>query len=337
MDNILQNFENKMGNITNSIDNVTNTISNITNSIDNVTNTISNVAVTVYEKSTIINIILVAILVIVIIFILYRLIMKQFGSNWYLNSGRTEPVFICEPCSDKICKIDGNVGYHYGNKAYNYNPKGLLGSHANPIPSDVLNIDKSTYNFTISYWIFLDSRKWLKYIGQWKNIMFRSPSSDPKNSVFGFWATPNKNNIWCVTHTDYRQEGIMIRNIDMDKWLNITMTVTNSNMEIYINGKLLETISLFGSIKNNKGNMYICPNGGFPGFLAYVQYFNKNISAKRIYKLYRYYYKKIQLCDMYPPGKDPDPYPNKCTCIYPDIEPETKETKENSLKKCVYH
>ena len=100
------------------------------------------------------------------------------------------------------------------------------------------------------------------------------------------------------------------------------MVMNEKSLEVYVNGRLVDTISLFGYPLPANGNLHITPNGkGYPGKLAYVQYFNTPIGAQRINRLYKYYLKEIKKCSGYIPAhihdNDDDHDPVLCLkCVY---------------------
>mgnify|MGYP001354916549 CR=1 FL=1 len=77
-----------------------------------------------------------------------------------------------------------------------------------------------------------------------------------------------------------------IENIDLQRWLNLNITVTNNILDIYINGKLVKTCALKGFPKKNKGSLHICNNGGFNGYIVNLRYSNRAISYNDIRKYY---------------------------------------------------
>jgi len=165
----------------------------------------------------------------------------------------------------------------------------------------------------------------------WSSVLYRGSK---KKQVFGFWLSPISNTLSCHLHTKTRKEdsvdeGVLIPDIPINKWFNITAVINQRSYELYFNGKLYKTISLYGDPYEASGNMKITSGGGFKGELAYLQYFNTPIDAKRINLLYKYYLKEIIKCektskpcpdptpDPTPtPTPDPTPTPVCPTCIY---------------------
>ena len=57
-----------------------------------------------------------------------------------------------------------------------------------------------------------------------------------------------------------------IRNIPMQKWLNLNISVGTNNVDIFINRKLKGSFIVPGIIPFPTGTLKLCPNGGFQGF-----------------------------------------------------------------------
>ena len=167
-----------------------------------------------------------------------------------------------------------------------------------------------------------------------KCILFRGTED---KQVFGFWLSPKSNDIWCQVHTEddagaILEEGTMLKNIPLNKWFNITGVIDNRTFEVYMDGKLVKTISLYGSPFNSSGRMYITKNGGFNGSLAYLQYFNTTLQPKRIKTLYSYYLKQVKKCikEDNKPLPEPSPQPK------PQPKPQPSPQPQPDCPKCIY-
>ena len=193
--------------------------------------------------------------------------------------------------------------------------------------------DDTTTNDTTTDTLIIHKKN-VNKMRNWKSVLYRG-SIDKQ--VFGFWLSPISNTLSCHIHTktqteDSVDEGILIPDIPINKWFNITAVINQRSYEVYFNGKLYKTISLYGDPYNASGNMKVTSGGGFKGNLAYLQYFNTPIDAKRINLLYNYYLKEIKRCEKTTkptpcptPGPDPDPTP----------DPDPKPTPV--CLKCIYN
>ena len=81
-----------------------------------------------------------------------------------------------------------------------------------------------------------------------------------------------------------------IENINIQKWVNIIVTVNDRVLDVYINGKLV-TSKAFNNVINtaeiNSSDLAITPNGGYGGFISKVQYYPLFITPKKAWEIYR--------------------------------------------------
>lgn len=69
-------------------------------------------------------------------------------------------------------------------------------------------------------------------------------------------------------------EICQIPNIPVHKWVHITVSVINRNVDIYVNGFLRKRCLLKGLPRQNDGDVYLNAFGGFDGFMSRVRYFS---------------------------------------------------------------
>jgi len=85
-------------------------------------------------------------------------------------------------------------------------------------------------------------------------------------------------------------ETVKIENINMQKWVNVLVTVNNRTMDVYINGKLVQTKSFNNIIDTNAfnhGGINVTPGGGFGGFISKVQYYPYYVTPQKAWSIYR--------------------------------------------------
>jgi len=85
-------------------------------------------------------------------------------------------------------------------------------------------------------------------------------------------------------------EDVIIKNINIQKWVNVLVTFNNRTLDVYINGKLVKSKPFNNIIVNGNGynkDIYITPNGGFGGFISKVQYFPYFITPAKAWSIYR--------------------------------------------------
>lgn len=83
---------------------------------------------------------------------------------------------------------------------------------------------------------------------------------------------------------------VIVENINMQKWVNIIVTVSNRSIDIYINGKLVRTKTFTNVIDTNAlnyGDIRITPDGGFGGYISKVRYYPYYISPQKAWNIYK--------------------------------------------------
>lgn len=241
--------------------------------------------------------------ILLVIIILLIFVIKQYKANQQLKKYLSEPVFICNV--NGTCNFDQSLGPHDASKIYHFRDS-PNGRHVAYAPSRYLKGSSSA--FSLGFWFYINAlpegnKRWTgsKFMGKWKHIMhIGEPLHDGTAKVQspGFWFWPEQNKMWCLISTyqgpEYG-EGVVLENVPLNKWTNVMMVVQNQTMDIYINGKLERSMSLFHPPREEKGgNLYITNGGGFPGLLSYVQYYDKSLNPHDVMKAYKYYQKDIK-------------------------------------------
>lgn len=76
---------------------------------------------------------------------------------------------------------------------------------------------------------------------------------------------------------------IDIPNFPIGKWTHVAYRLQNKMMDCYINGIVAQHISFDDKIpKQNYDNVYLCGNGGFPGNLSNLRYYDHALSVSEI-------------------------------------------------------
>jgi hypothetical protein len=159
--------------------------------------------------------------------------------------------------------------------------------------------------YTISFWIFINplysnikNKGWDYRLGKWKHILHRGSKLKNKgdgnwNAKFqspGFWLSPNSNNLNCIIDTTEQKERIIIEDIKLNTWVNITAVLDNYSISLYIDGKLYRTITLrFNPLSGKSDPIYVTNGGGFSGFISMLQLYSTSLSPDKIYENYKYY------------------------------------------------
>lgn len=77
-------------------------------------------------------------------------------------------------------------------------------------------------------------------------------------------------------------ETCQIPNIPVHKWVHITVSVINRNVDVYVNGFLKKRCLLKGLPRQNDGDVYINAFGGFDGFISRARYYNYALPVWKI-------------------------------------------------------
>jgi hypothetical protein len=147
--------------------------------------------------------------------------------------------------------------------------------------------------FTWSTWIFINNITTTQTnIPQYKHIFskgnytFGSDGMMEPNNAPGLYLAPNRNDLVVVMNTyQVINEEIIIPNIPINKWVNVIIRCQNTSFDVYINGTITRSINLVGVPKQNYGNVYVCANGGFDGYLSNLWYYNYSLGSTAIQKI----------------------------------------------------
>ena len=80
-----------------------------------------------------------------------------------------------------------------------------------------------------------------------------------------------------------------VKNIPIQKWVNLSITLYKKTIDIYINGKLNKTCVLpfIPDMEDlNSGDMLITPGNGFDGYTSKFQAFNEALNPQEIWNIY---------------------------------------------------
>jgi hypothetical protein len=87
------------------------------------------------------------------------------------------------------------------------------------------------------------------------------------------------------TNTCNISNNITIPYIPLNNWVNVTMTLYGSRIDVYINGIVSKSIVLEGVPKQNNGDVYIGSSRGFTGKISNLRYYSRKLYVNEIEKL----------------------------------------------------
>jgi hypothetical protein len=80
-----------------------------------------------------------------------------------------------------------------------------------------------------------------------------------------------------------------VKNIPIQKWVNLSITLYKKTLDVYINGKLHKTCVLPNVPEmqdNGNGNIDITPGGGFDGYTSKFQFYPEALNPQEIWNIY---------------------------------------------------
>jgi len=152
--------------------------------------------------------------------------------------------------------------------------------------------------FTWSVWIFIDDLTYNS--GRYKCVFYKGndyaknpKSSDQEaqglnfpNNAPGLYIAPNTNDLVIMMNTfNVINEEITINDIPINKWVNVLIRCQNNTLDVYINGTIVKSHHLHGVPKQNYGDVYVAPNGGFSGYISNLWYYNYALGSTEISNL----------------------------------------------------
>lgn len=79
-----------------------------------------------------------------------------------------------------------------------------------------------------------------------------------------------------------------IPNVPIQKWVNLLISVYGRTLDVYLDGKLVKTCVLPGVAKiNDSADVYITPGGGFSGWTSKFQYYPNAIDPQTAWNIYQ--------------------------------------------------
>lgn len=160
---------------------------------------------------------------------------------------------------------------------------------------DALSASKYKYTarYSLSTWIYVND--WNLYNGQNKEIIKRTING---NSSPNIYLHPYQNclNIDFCTGPEASKQTITQIPISTQKWVNVTCCFSDTNIDTYINGKLVDTTipknSLYYNSSIKKGDkqldINICPNAkGFSGFISNTNYYADILTPQDAWDIYQ--------------------------------------------------
>jgi hypothetical protein len=146
-----------------------------------------------------------------------------------------------------------------------------------------ISISDKTYSFALSAWIYVSD--WSSTSGE-KSII--SSESDTSTKTPNLLISLGKdNNVLNVTLGNSGSTIPPIQNIPLQTWVSIILNVNNgSSIDIYINGKLVQTNALQGPWSLSAGSLFVGSTNGFDGYITMATFHNGPLAPQDAWDTY---------------------------------------------------
>ncbi len=152
--------------------------------------------------------------------------------------------------------------------------------------------------FTWSVWVFIDDLTYNS--GKYRCVFYKgndyakNPNANDSetqglnfpNNAPGLYLAPNTNDLVVMMNTfNVINEEIIINDVPINKWVNVIIRCKNNTLDVYVNGSIIKSHDLHGVPKQNYGDVYVAPNGGFSGYISNLWYYNYALGISEIQRL----------------------------------------------------
>ena len=169
-------------------------------------------------------------------------------------------------------------------------------------------------NFTYSIWFYIDD--WNYNYGKEKVLFGRvgTPSSSASTDgsygkdpcpIVTFGGIENNLNVTMSVYSGASNSSSIthkcnVSNIPIQAWCNLLISVYGRTLDIYLDGKLVNTCVLPGTAKiNEDANVYITPAGGFSGWTSKFEYYPNATDPQTAWNIYQKGYSNSVIDDIF--------------------------------------
>lgn len=161
-----------------------------------------------------------------------------------------------------------------------------------------------TNDFTYSFWTYIDS--WETDVTKNKIILRRPHDDSGDKDGIKIYFTKFVNDLQIdlaqisPENGEYEEnKSCSVKNIPLQKWVNIIVSLNNRACDVYLDGKLVNTCVYNGVIseagKTGSSSIYIGSGnenknedvGGFEGSISNLLYFSRAINPREAYSIYK--------------------------------------------------
>ena len=172
------------------------------------------------------------------------------------------------------------------------------GKTASIIPASTIPSTAVSGNYTYSLWFYVND--WNYRFGEQKTILSRLNNDKNPSPTISFDTMENNILIALSTYNSGSSNGTptantksqtntyTVRNFQLQKWVNLIVSVYGRSLDVYLDGKLVRTFVLPGTANvSANSNVVITPNGGFDGQTSNFQYWPNASNPQQAYNIYK--------------------------------------------------
>ena len=172
------------------------------------------------------------------------------------------------------------------------------GKLASIIPASTIPSTAVSGNYTYSLWFYVND--WNYRFGEQKTILSRLNNDKNPSPTISFDTMENNILIALSTYNSGSSNGsptastksqtntYIVRNFQLQKWVNLIVSVYGRSLDVYLDGKLVRTFVLPGTANvSANSNVTITPNGGFDGQTSNFQYWPNASNPQQAYNIYK--------------------------------------------------
>ena len=141
----------------------------------------------------------------------------------------------------------------------------------------------ASVNYAYSIWFYLDD--WSYRYGSEKIIFCRGNSKLMPGVTF----SPIENNITIKVAMNNTDDlfSCKVKDVPIQKWTNLIVTLNNRSLDTYMNGKLVKTCILPApAYVDSAASVYLTPLSGFSGYTSRFNYWNDAINPQQAWNIY---------------------------------------------------
>ena len=153
---------------------------------------------------------------------------------------------------------------------------------------DVSKIDNGlagSVNFAYSLWFNIND--WNYLYGRPKPLFRRQTATANKFTPYAKFDSNTNNlliDITCAGNTN----TYTVSNIPIQKWVHLVISVYGKSLDVYLNGKLVNTFVLPGVPDVDKTQqIVICPDGGFNGWVTKFEFWASSMDPQTAWNIYK--------------------------------------------------